>query len=391
MTNLPQKKHIAILGSTGSIGTQALDVIERHRELFEVELLTANHNSSLLAEQALKFNARKVAICDDARYDELASLLSGTNTKVYSGIQSVCDILSGEEKIDIVLTAMVGFSGLKPTIASIEAGRTIALANKETLVAAGSLISRLAAEHNVKIIPVDSEHSAIYQCLNGEDSSEIEKILLTGSGGPFLNASKEEIFNAGIEQALNHPRLKMGAKVTIDSASLMNKGLELIEARWLFNIQPENIEVVIHPQSIIHSMVQFKDGAVMAQLGSPDMRIPIQYALAYPKREYLNSERIDFAKLAQMTFFKPDLERFPCLGLAYKALSAGGNMTCIMNAANEMAVKEFMNSQIQFGEIPQVISETMERAGFMANPSFEDIFCTNFEAAQIASDYIKSL
>ena len=381
------KRHIAILGSTGSIGTQALDVIDRHRELFEVDLLTANNNSRLLIEQARKFNPASVVIANEERYEEVASALDPLDIKVFTGIDSICDLLK-DPKIDIVLTAMVGFSGLRPTISAIEAGKAIALANKETLVAAGALIMPLARKHGAPILPVDSEHSAIFQCLQGEHA-RLEKILLTGSGGPFLHSTRAEMAAATREQALNHPRWRMGAKVTIDSASLMNKGLELIEARWLFNVEPQDIEVIIHPQSIIHSMVQFSDGCVMAQLSQPDMRLPIQYALSYPQRIDLNTQRIDFAQLAQLTFEKPDLDRFPCLGLAYSALEKGGNATCMMNGANEVAVAAFLEGKIRFVDIPEIIAETMARCSFVAQPDLDAIYSTDFEAKRIASEIIE--
>ncbi len=380
------KRHLAILGSTGSIGTQALDVVSQHEDLFEIELLTANNNSRLLIEQARRFNPAAVVICNPDLYEEVAAALDPLYIKVFTGIDSICDLLR-DPKIDIVLTAMVGFSGLKPTIAAIEAGKAVALANKETLVAAGALIMPLARKHGAPILPVDSEHSAIFQCLQGEHA-RLEKILLTGSGGPFLHSSREEMAAATREQALNHPRWRMGAKVTIDSASLMNKGLELIEARWLFNVEPVDIEVVIHPQSIIHSMVQFSDGCVMAQLSQPDMRLPIQYALSYPSRIDLNTRRIDFAELATLTFERPDLERFPCLGLAYSALEKGGNATCAMNGANEVAVAAFLEGKIRFVDIPEIIATTMERSTFVAKPSFDDIYSTDFEAKRIAFEII---
>ena len=383
------KRHIAILGSTGSIGTQALDVIGQHEDLFQVELLTANNNSRLLIEQARRFNPSNVVICNPDLYDEVAAALDPLYIKVFTGIDSICELLK-DPQIDIVLTAMVGFSGLKPTIAAIEAGKAIALANKETLVAAGSLVMPLARQFGAPILPVDSEHSAIFQCLQGEHA-RLEKILLTGSGGPFRTSTREELATATREQALNHPRWKMGAKVTIDSASLMNKGLELIEARWLFNVEPQDIEVVIHPQSIIHSMVQFSDGCVMAQLSQPDMRLPIQYALSYPERIDLNTKRIDFSELAQLTFEKPDLERFPCLGLAYGALEKGGNATCIMNGANEVAVAAFLEGRIHFTRIPEIIATTMARCTFVAQPDLDAIYSTDFEAKRIASDLINGL
>ena len=381
------KRHIAILGSTGSIGTQALDVIGQHPDLFEVELLTANNNSRLLIEQARRFNPASVVICNEDRYEEVFEALDPLDIKVFTGIDSICDLLRSPS-IDIVLTAMVGFSGLRPTIAAIRAGKAIALANKETLVAAGSLVMPLARSCGAPILPVDSEHSAIFQCLQGEHA-RLEKILLTGSGGPFLHSSKAELAVATRQQALNHPRWKMGAKVTIDSASLMNKGLELIEARWLFGVDPADIEVVIHPQSIIHSMVQFSDGCVMAQLSQPDMRLPIQYALSYPQRIDLNTSRLDFAALAQLSFEKPDLDRFPCLQLAYDALEKGGNATCILNGANEVAVAAFLEDRIRFTDIPAVIAQTLERCKFVAEPDLDAIYSTDFEAKRLAAELIE--
>ena len=381
------KRHIAILGSTGSIGTQALDVIGQHPDLFEVELLTAYNNSRLLIEQAKKFNPAAVVICNENLYDEVFAALDPLDIHVFAGIDSVCELVKAPQT-DIVLTAMVGFSGLRPTIAAIRAGKAIALANKETLVAAGALIMPMARQYGAPILPVDSEHSAIFQCLQGEHA-RLEKILLTGSGGPFLHSSREEIAAATRDQALNHPRWRMGAKVTIDSASLMNKGLELIEARWLFNVEPSDIEVVIHPQSIIHSMVQFSDGCVMAQLSQPDMRLPIQYALSYPRRIDLNTRRLDFAELGSLTFEKPDLERFPCLGLAYEALGKGGNATCIMNGANEVAVAAFLEGRIRFVEIPEIIAGTLARCEFVAEPDLEQIYSTDFEAKRLAAEIVE--
>jgi 1-deoxy-D-xylulose-5-phosphate reductoisomerase len=384
---LQSKRHVAILGSTGSIGTQALDVIGQHPDLFEVELLTAYNNSRLLIEQARKFNPAAVVICNEDLYDEVFAALDPLDIHVFAGIDSVCELVKAPQT-DIVLTAMVGFSGLRPTIAAIRAGKAIALANKETLVAAGALIMPMARRFGAPILPVDSEHSAIFQCLQGEHA-RLEKILLTGSGGPFLHSSREAIAAATREEALNHPRWKMGAKVTIDSASLMNKGLELIEARWLFNVEPKDIEVVIHPQSIIHSMVQFSDGCVMAQLSQPDMRLPIQYALSYPRRIDLNTRRLDFAELGSLTFEKPDLERFPCLGLAYEALEKGGNATCIMNGANEVAVAAFLEGRIRFAEIPEIISTALAQCEFVAEPDLEQIYSTDFEAKRLAAEMVE--
>ena len=382
----PPKRHLAILGSTGSIGTQALDVVGQHPDRFVVELLSANNNSRLLIEQARKFNPASVVICNPDLYDEVAAALDPLYIKVFTGIDSLCELVR-DPSVDIVLTAMVGFSGLRPTIAAIEAGKAIALANKETLVAAGALVMPLARKYGAPILPVDSEHSAIFQCPQGEHA-RLEKILLTGSGGPFLHSSREAIANATPAQALNHPRWKMGAKVTIDSASLMNKGLELIEARWLFGVEPEDIEVVIHPQSVIHSMVQFSDGCVMAQLSQPDMRLPIQYALSYPSRIDLNTVRLDFARLARLDFAQPDLERFPCLGLAYEALEKGGNATCILNGANEAAVAAFLEGKLRFGDIPEVIADVLARCPFLEKPSLEQIYSTDFEAKRLAAEII---
>ena len=386
MAQESKRRRLAILGSTGSIGTQALDVIGKHPDLFEVALLTANNNSELLIEQALRFEPDSVVICNPGKYDEVAAALQPHYIKVFTGIDSICDMLYGEG-IDMVLTAMVGFSGLRPTVAALETGKAVALANKETLVAAGEFVMQLARKHGAPIIPVDSEHSAIFQCLQGE-RAELEKILLTCSGGPFLNMPADELHKVTPEAALNHPRWKMGAKVTIDSASLMNKGFEMIEARWLFDMDPKDIEVVIHPQSIIHSMVQFTDGSVIAQMSNPDMRIPIQYALSYPYRIDLDTRRLDFAQLASLTFSKPDTERFPCLALAFEALERGGNATCTMNAANEIAVKSFLDGEIRFTDIPYIISDTMAACPFVGHPDLEAIYSTDFEAKQIASGII---
>lgn len=381
-----QKRRIAILGSTGSIGTQALDVISRHEDLFQVELLTANNNAELLIEQAIHFKPNAVVICNESKYKLVSDALEKHFIKVFTGLDSICELVKGDGT-DMVLTAMVGFSGLKPTVAAIRAGKAIALANKETLVAAGSIIMSLAKEYGAPIIPVDSEHSAIFQCLQGE-RAQVEKIILTGSGGPFRTWSEEEMQHATREMALKHPRWKMGPKVTIDSASLMNKGLELIEARWLFDINPSDIEVVIHPQSIIHSMVRFSDGCVMAQLSSPDMRLPIQYALSYPYRIDLDTNRIDFAQTGSLTFEKPDLNRFPCLSIAYAALEKGGNFTCAMNGANEIAVSAFLDGKIGFTDIPFIIRDTLASCTFVRQPDLEAIYSTDFEAKRIASSII---
>ncbi|MBP5506138.1 MAG: 1-deoxy-D-xylulose-5-phosphate reductoisomerase [Bacteroidales bacterium] len=377
------KIHIAVLGSTGSIGCQTLDVVSQHTDMFEVELLTANSNSELLIKQALEFKPNSVVICDGSKYRQVSDALDKEDIKVFAGMESVCDIVQSSN-IDIVVAAIVGFAGLSSAIAAIKTGKTVALANKETLVAAGSLVMGLAAENGARIVPVDSEHSAIFQCLQGNDRRDVEKLLLTCSGGPFLNKTKEEIAQMTPEAALKHPRWRMGAKVTIDSASLMNKGLEMIEARWLFDMPAECIQVVVHPESIIHSAVQYRDGAVIAQLSVPDMRIPIQYALGCPRRLDLNSQRMDFAQLGKLTFLEPDTDRFPCLDIAGRALSRGGNATCAMNAANEEAVAAFLQGRITFTRIPEIISETMARTPFVAKPTLEDVFETNSQARAIA-------
>ncbi|MDD2242806.1 MAG: 1-deoxy-D-xylulose-5-phosphate reductoisomerase, partial [Bacteroidales bacterium] len=340
------KRHIAILGSTGSIGTQALDVIAQHPDRFETELLTANNNSKLLIEQAKKFRPNSVVICNKDLYDEVNKELDPLDIKVFAGIESAGE-LAGGKNVDIVLSAMVGFSGLAPTMAAMRKGKVIALANKETLVAAGSIISKLSGECNSPIIPVDSEHSAIFQCLQGE-KTQVEKLLLTASGGPFRELKAADFEHITKEQALKHPNWHMGAKVTIDSATMMNKGLEMMEASWLFNMPAEKIEIIIHPQSIIHSMVQFCDGSIKAQIGAPDMRVPIQYALSYPERIALNTRRISFAEIKQLTFEAPDTDKFHCIALAYKAYKKGGNMPCAMNGANEIAVAAFINDKINF-------------------------------------------
>ena len=384
-----EKRHIAILGSTGSIGKQALDVIRQHRDLFEVELLTANNSSDLLIEQAIEFDANNVVICNDAKYREVADALQPHMIKVFAGMDSVCDLVCADN-IDIVLTSMVGFSGLSSTIAAVKAGKTIALANKETLVAAGQIVMDLAARNNVKIFPVDSEHSAIFQCLMGSAGAEIEKIHLTASGGPFRTWKKEDIAKARCSEALKHPNWNMGSKITIDSATMMNKGLEIIEARWLFGTPGEKIEVVVHPESIIHSMVEYADGAVIAQLGHPDMREPIQYALTWPERLPLNNRKLKFADLASMTFHAPDPDKFPALGLAYESLAKGGNMACIMNAANEAAVAAYLRDEIGFYDITDIVAETMSGSYFAANPDIETIFRTNVDAYEKAAGLIRA-
>ncbi len=383
------KRRIAILGSTGSIGTQALDVISRHPDLFQVEMLSAGSNAELLIAQARQFNPNAVVICNKDKYAQVKTALDPLDIKVFAGVESAGE-LSGGSNVDIVLAAMVGFSGLAPTISAIKKGKVIALANKETLVAAGSIVTRLAKENGSPILPVDSEHSAIFQCLQGE-RAQIEKLLLTASGGPFFNLPAEKFNDITVEQALNHPNWKMGSKVTIDSASMMNKGLEIMEAAWLFNIPVEKIEVVVHPQSIIHSMVQFSDGSIKAQIGHPDMRVPIQYALSYPYRIDLDTRRLSFADLGQLTFFAPDLEKFPCLRIAYQAFKKGGNIPCAMNAANEVAVASFLKGEIKFTQIPVVIEKTLEKCNFVASPSVEDIFATDKESKVRAEELLKGL
>lgn len=383
------KKRIAILGSTGSIGRQAVDVIRRHRDLFEVELLTANNNSGLLIRQALETDANNVVICNGDKYREVADALQPHYIKVFAGMDSVCDLVTSDN-IDIVLTALVGFSGLRPTVAAIKAGKVIALANKETLVAAGALVTALSRAYNAPILPVDSEHSAIFQCLQGTSGARLAKIHLTASGGPFRTWDKERIAAATRDDALKHPKWDMGSKVTIDSATMMNKGLEVIEAKWLFGVRPDQIEVVVHPESIIHSMVEFDDGAVLAQLAHPDMREPIQYALSYPDRLTLDNRKLNFAELGQLTFFAPDIEKFPALGLAYEAIALGGNMPCIMNAANEVAVKAFLDGEIGFYDISGIIGETMSGVDFVSEPDLDTIFMTDREAAAKAVSILKT-
>ena len=381
------KRNIAILGSTGSIGTQALDVIREHKDEFEIYALTANNNADLLITQAREFMPEVVVIANEGKYAYVKDALSDLPLKVWCGCDAIAQVVESEP-INMVLTAMVGYSGLKPTINAIKAKKAIALANKETLVVAGELITNLAIENKVPILPVDSEHSAIFQCLNGENS-QIEKILLTASGGPFRKHSKEQLQSVTKKEALKHPNWDMGAKVTIDSASLMNKGLEMIEAKWLFGVEPDQIEVVVHPQSIIHSMVQFEDASIIAQLGLPDMHLPIQYALAYPKRLKSNFERLDFFKLQTMTFEKPDTDRFRNLAFAFEAARLKGNMACIMNAANEIAVEAFLHDKVGFLEMSDVIEKTMQKVCFVDTPTYDDYVQTDTEARYIAKEFIK--
>ena len=384
------KRRIAILGSTGSIGRQALDVIRQHRDIFEVELLTANNSTELLIQQAIEFDANAVVICNEDKYKEVADALQPHYIKVFAGMQSVCDLVTGGN-IDIVLTSMVGFSGLASTVAAVKAGKTIALANKETLVAAGSIVMNLAAQHRSRILPVDSEHSAIFQCLMGSAGADIEKIHLTASGGPFRTWTREQIARATREQALNHPNWSMGSKITIDSATMMNKGLEIIEARWLFGTPGEKINVVIHPESIIHSMVEYADGSVIAQMGHPDMREAIQFAFSFPHRLTLDNRKLNFAELGSLSFFAPDMEKFPALGLAYESLAQGGNMACVMNAANEAAVAAFLQEKIGFYEITSVVEECMAGADFAANPDLDCIFETNEVTLAKAGEIIRRI
>ena len=383
-----EKRRIAILGSTGSIGRQALDVIGQHKDLFEVELLTANNSSDLLIKQAIEFNANAVVICNESKYTEVAEALEPHYIKVFAGMKSVCDLVSGDN-IDIVLTSMVGFSGLESTISAVKAGKTIALANKETLVAAGELVMSLAAKHKARILPVDSEHSAIFQCLMGSAGAEIEKIHLTASGGPFRTWSREDIAAATPAQALKHPNWSMGSKITIDSATMMNKGLEIIEARWLFGTGGDKINVVVHPESIIHSMVEYADGSVIAQMGHPDMREAIQFAFSYPYRLPLDNRKLNFAELGSMTFHAPDFEKFPGLRLAYQALEKGGNMACIMNAANEVAVAAYLEGRIDFYDITDIVEKCMNDGPFIASPDMDDIFRTNEETLKMAGNLIR--
>ena len=382
-----RKRRIAILGSTGSIGTQTLDVIRQHRELFEVELISARRNVALLSAQAREFDAANVVICEDSKYAELSGALEGSDCKVWSGVDSLCELVK-LQSVDIVVGAMVGFSGLRPTLAALEAGKIVALANKETLVAAGPIVIRTMREHNAVILPVDSEHSAIFQCLLAAQGNKVEKIHLTASGGPFRTGERAKIAAATAREALKHPNWDMGAKVTIDSATMMNKGFEVIEAKWLFDMDPDKINVVVHPESIIHSMVEFTDGAVIAQMGCPDMREPIGFALSFPERVSVGNRKLDFATLGQISFEAPDLKRFPCLELAYEAIRRGGNAPCALNAANEVAVAAYLKGLIGFYDIARINERCLNGLNFVAEPSLEDIFGTNQEIASIADGYI---
>ena len=380
-----KKKQIAILGSTGSIGTQALQVIEEHPDLYEAYALTANNQVELLAEQARKFMPAAVVIANEAKYLQLKEMLADLPIQVYAGADALCEIVEAKP-IDVVLASMVGYAGLRPTMNAIRAGKAIALANKETLVVAGELINALAQQYHTPILPVDSEHSAIFQCL--EPNNALEKVILTASGGPFRKFTMEQLHHVTKEQALKHPNWDMGAKITIDSATMMNKGFEVIEAKWLFGVRPDQIEVVVHPQSVIHSMVQYEDGAVKAQLGMPDMRLPIQYAFSYPQRIKALFDRLDFSTLKELTFEQPDTNRFRCLALAYEALNRGGNMACIVNAANEVVVSAFLKDRIPFLRMSEVIEQSMEKVPFIQTPTYEDYVATDAEARRIAESLI---
>ena len=381
------KRQIAILGSTGSIGTQALQVIEEHSDLYEVYCLTANNRVRQLAEQARKFNPAAVVIANEEHYEELKNMLADLpDIKVYAGKKAIDDIVTAGP-IDMVLTAMVGFAGLSPTINAIKAHKKICLANKETLVVAGELICKLAAENKAAILPVDSEHSAIFQSIVGEGDNKIEKILLTASGGPFRTFSKEQLAPVTKADALKHPTWEMGAKITIDSATMMNKGFEVIEAKWLFGVEADRIQVLVHPQSIVHSAVQFADGAVKAQLGVPDMRLPIQYAFSFPERLHLGGERLDLFK-HKLEFFEPDLDKFRCLALAYEAINKGGNMPCIVNAANEIVNRAFLEERCGFLDMPRIIEKTMQMVDFDANPSYDTYIATDAVARRVASEML---
>lgn len=381
------KRVIAILGSTGSIGVQTLQVVEEHPERFEVYALTANEKVEELIEQARKFLPEAVVIANEAKYEQLKEALKDLPIKVYGGYESICQIVQSQP-IDIVVTALVGFAGLRPTIEAIKAGKAIALANKETMVVAGELVNELALKHCTPILPVDSEHSAIFQCLAGETENQVEKLILTASGGPFRTFSKEELEKVTKEQALKHPNWSMGAKITIDSASMMNKGLEVIEAKWLFGIEPSKIEVVVHPQSVIHSMVQFTDGAVKAQLGTPDMRLPIMYALSYPTRLSSSFERLDFATMKELTFEAPDMERFPNLQLAYHALTMGGNMPCVLNAANEVCVAAFLKEKIKFTEMSRLIERALQSSDYQLKPTLDNLIATDCATRRMVEGWI---
>ena len=381
------KRRIAILGSTGSIGTQTLDVISQHPDLFEVEVLAARRSTDMLISQAKRFDAANVVICEESRYGTVAQALKDTDTKVWAGMDSLCSLVQSD-RVDIVVGAMVGFSGLRPTLAALEKGKIVALANKETLVAAGSIVTSTMRKHNGVILPVDSEHSAIFQCLLAAQGNGVEKIHLTASGGPFRTWDRNSISKAKAGDALKHPNWDMGAKVTIDSATMMNKGLEVIEAKWLFDIDIDRINVVVHPESVVHSMVEFEDGAVIAQMGCPDMRQPIGFALSFPQRITVGNRKLDFASLGSLHFEAPDLDRFPCLALAYEAIRRGGNAPCALNSANEIAVSAFLKGLIGFYDIARICDKCLQGMNFVANPSLSDILETHSEISMIANGYI---
>ncbi len=382
------KKRIALFGSTGSIGTQALEVISANPDLFDAEILTAQNNDALLIEQALKFRPNAVVIGDEKKYEAVKSALGSTDIKVFAGEKALEEV-ADFDTYDMMLAGIVGFAGLKPTLKAVEKGKAIALANKETLVVAGDIVMQKALENRVPVIPVDSEHSAIFQCLVGETRNKIEKVILTASGGPFLGKKPNYLVNIKRDHALQHPNWKMGAKISIDSATLMNKGLEMIEAKWLFNLQPEQIQVVIHPQSIVHSMIQFEDGSIKAQMGLPDMKLPIQYAFTFPQRVYSNSPRLDFKKMNVLNFEEPDIKTFRNLTLATEALFKGGNLPCVLNAANEIAVWAFLHNRIGFLDITAVVEQTMQQVAFIEKPNLEEYFESDAEARNFAASLIK--
>lgn len=383
-----KKKKLAILGSTGSIGTQTLQVVAEHPDRYEVRVLTANTQARTLIGQARRFEPDAVVIADETKYEEVRDALADCPIKVYTGAKALCEVVTAD-CIDVVVTALVGFAGLEPTIAAIRAGKHIALANKETLVVAGELITGLSRQYNAPILPVDSEHSAIFQCIVGEKSNPISKILLTASGGPFRKYSDEALARVTASDALKHPTWQMGAKITIDSATMMNKGFEAIEAKWLFGVEAKDIEVLVHPQSIVHSAVEFQDGCVKAQLGVPDMRMPIQYALSYPRRLPLSGQRLDLFQIGSLTFERPDLKRFPCLQLAYEAIAQGGNMPCILNAANEVANLAFRRDEITYPQLGDIIARTMQTVGFTTDTSLDTYLATDHESRRVAQEFIK--
>ena len=384
-----RKKRLAILGSTGSIGTQALQVVAEHPELYEVRILTANSQADLLIGQALRFEPDAVVIADESKYHYVSEALANHPIKVFAGARALCEVVE-YSTVDTVITALVGFCGLEPTISAIKAGKQIALANKETLVVAGELVTALAMQYKAPILPVDSEHSAIFQCLAGEPADTVSRLLLTASGGPFRCLPASELATVTAHQAMRHPTWKMGAKITVDSATMMNKGFEVIEAKWLFGITPDRIDVVVHPQSIIHSAVEFVDGTIKAQMGAPDMRLPIQYALSYPSRLKLSHSHLDIFQTASLTFEKPDLNRFPCLTLAYEAINKGGNMPCILNAANEVANLAFRNGRITYPQLYQTLETTMQSATFCNTPSLDTYLSSDKESREIAETIIKN-